>query len=79
MSVCVFLVKEGYHPLKVETVGLIIATQDQSLATRLYNSNVIKDVISAICRMCGCPELAKTEYIQLGLSDVTGVSRRFYC
>ena len=62
--------------LKAETEGLIIAAQDQSLATRLYHSNIIKDGTNPLCRMCGkfdesidhvisgCPELAKTEYIQ---------------
>ena len=62
--------------LKAETGGLIIAAQDQSLETRLYHSNVIKDGTNPLCRMCGkfdesvdhiiCgyPELAKTEYIQ---------------
>ena len=62
--------------LKAETEGLIIAAQDQSLATRLYHSNIIKDGTNPLCRMCGkfdesvdhvisgCPELAETEYIQ---------------
>ena len=61
--------------LKSETEGFIIATQDQSLATRLYHASIIKDGTSPLCRMCnkydetidhivsGCPELAKTEYI----------------
>ena len=63
--------------LKAETEGLIIAAQDQSLGTRFYhNSNIIKDGISPLCRICGmfdesvdyvisgCRELAKSEYIQ---------------
>ena len=62
--------------LKAETEGLIIATQDQSLAARFFHSNIIKDGTSPLCRMCGtfdesvdhiicgCPELAKNEYIQ---------------
>ena len=61
--------------LKVETVGLIIAAQDQSLATRLYHSRIIKDNANPMCRMCnkyeetvdhivsGHPKLALTEYI----------------
>ena len=62
--------------LKAETEGLIIAAQDQSLATRLYHHKIIKDGTSPLCRLCyryeesidhilsGCPELAKTEYIK---------------
>ena len=62
--------------LKAETEGLIIPAQDQSLETRLYHSNLIKDGTNPLCRMCGkfdesadhvisgCPALAKTEYIQ---------------
>ena len=58
------------------TEGLIIAVQDQSLTTRLYHRNIIKDGTNPLCRTCGnfdesvdhvisgCPELAKTEYIQ---------------
>ena len=63
--------------LKADTKGLIIAAQDQSLATRLYHHKIIKDGTSPLCRLCnrydesidhilsGCPELlAKTEYIK---------------
>ena len=62
--------------LKAETEGLIIAAQDQSLATRLYHHRIIKDGTNPLCRLCnkydesidhilaGCPELAKTEYIK---------------
>ena len=62
--------------LKAETERLIIAAQDQSLATRFSHSNIIKDGTSPLCRMCGkfdksvdhiisvCPELGKDEYIQ---------------
>ena len=58
---------------KAETEGLIIAAQDQSLATKLYHHKVIKAGTSPLCRLCnrydesidhilsGCPELAKTE------------------
>ena len=62
--------------LKAETEGLIIAAQDQSLASRLYHRKIIKDGTSQLCRLCsrydesidhilsGCPELTKTEYIK---------------
>ena len=61
--------------LKGETEGLLIAAQDQSLATRSYHSMIIKDGTNPKCRMCnefeetidhivaGCPVLAKTEYM----------------
>ena len=57
--------------LKAETEGLIIAAQDQSLATRLYHHKIIKDGTSPLCRLCnrydesidhilsGCPEYIK--------------------
>ena len=60
--------------LKAETEGLIIAAQDQTLATRLYHYKIIKDGTSPLFLLCnqyddsidhilsGCPELAKTEY-----------------
>ena len=38
--------------LKVETEGLIIAAQDQSLATRSYHARIIKDNTKPMCRMC---------------------------
>ena len=62
--------------LKAETEGLIIAAQDQSLATRLYHNRIIKDGTNPLCRLCstydesiehilaGCPELAKVEYLK---------------
>ena len=55
---------------------MVIAAQDQSLATRSYHHNIIKDGTDPKCRMCnqydetidhivsGCPTLARTEYIQ---------------
>ena len=61
--------------LKAETEGLIIAAQDQSLATRSYHARIIKHGTDPMYRICnkyeetidhivsGCPELAKTEYI----------------
>ena len=62
--------------LKAETESLIIAAQDQSLATRSYHHRIIKDGTDPQCRLCGkyeetidhivsgCPVLAKTEYIE---------------
>ena len=63
--------------LKAETEGFIIAAQDQTLSTWWYQRNVLKKpYIDPKCRLCGhfdeaidhlvsgCPELAKTEYIQ---------------
>ena len=62
--------------LKAETEGLIVAEQDQSLATRSCNAIIIKGGTDPVCRIynryyetrdqivSGCPELAKTEYIQ---------------
>ena len=56
--------------LKAETEGLIIAAQDQSLP------RIVKDVTSPLCRIrhkheetvdhiiSGCPELAKTDYLE---------------
>ena len=61
--------------LRVETEGLIIAAQDQSLATRSYHARIIKENTNPMCRMCtkyeetvdhilsGCPKLTQTEYI----------------
>ena len=61
--------------LKAETEGLIIAEQDQMLATRSCNARIIKGGTDPVCRIynryyetrdhivSGCPELAKTEYI----------------
>ena len=62
--------------MKAETEGLIIAAQDQSLASRLYHHKIIKDGTSPLCQLCnrydesmehilsGCLELTKTEYIK---------------
>ena len=58
--------------LKAETEGLIIAEQDQSLATRSYYAKIIKDGTDPMCKICNryeetidqivsnCPVLAKT-------------------
>ena len=62
--------------LEVEPEGMI-TVQDESLATRLHHSNIIKDGTNPLCRiLCrkfdgsvdhiisGCPESAKMECIQ---------------
>ena len=62
--------------LKAETGGIIIAAHDQSLPTRWYQHNELKELdVDPKCRLCGhfdetidhlasgCPELAKAEYI----------------
>lgn len=38
--------------LKVETKGLIIAGQYQSLSTRSYHARIIKDGTDPMCRIC---------------------------
>ena len=60
--------------LKGETEGFIMAAQDQSLNTRNYQANIIKNGINPMCRLCedkvetidhivaGCSILAATEY-----------------
>ena len=63
--------------LKAETVGFIIAAQDQSLSTLWYQHNILKKPdVDPKCRLygrfdetidhlvSGSPELAKTEYIR---------------
>ena len=61
--------------LKAETEGFIIAAQDQSLPTRNYKANIVKDGSDPSCRVCGkfpetvdhivagCPILADKEYL----------------
>ena len=61
--------------LKAATEGFIMAAQDQSLWTRNFQANVIRNGTSPNCRLCdkfnktidhlisGCPTLAKTEYV----------------
>ena len=61
--------------LKAETEGFIIAAQDQSLPTRNYKANIVKDGSDPSCRICGkfpetvdhivagCPILAEKEYL----------------
>ena len=58
--------------LKPETQRLIIAEQDQHLATRSCNARIIKGGTDPMCKICnrwqetrdhivsGCPELAET-------------------
>ena len=61
---------------KSETEGLIIAAQDQSLMTKKYQSEIIKNGANPKCRLCneyndiddivssGFPVLAKSEFMQ---------------
>ena len=61
--------------LKAETEGFIIAAQDQSLFTRNYQANILKNGADPKCRFCdqhtetidhlvsGCTVLAPTEYV----------------
>ena len=62
--------------LKVEREGFILATQDQSLATRMYQTKILKIGADPRCRLCtyseetidhmisGCLTVANTEYLQ---------------
>ena len=62
--------------LIAQTEGLIIAAQNQSLPTKSNFARIVKDSTSPLCRIChkheetvdhiisGCPELAKTDYLQ---------------
>ena len=62
--------------LKAETEGFILAAQDQSLSTRNYQANVLKNGADPKCRFCdqytetidhlisGCPVLAPNEFIR---------------
>lgn len=64
--------KTGY--MKNETESLLMAAQDQALATRNYKVTILKEQGSKKCRMCNerdetimhilseCPKLAQTEY-----------------
>jgi len=60
--------------LKSETEGFIVAAQDESLFTRNYQTNYVKNCVDAKCRFCdnftetvdhliaGCPVVAPNEY-----------------
>ena len=62
--------------LKAETEGFILAAQDQSLSTRNYEANILKNGSNPNCRFCnkhvetvdhlvsGCPVLAPNEYLK---------------
>lgn len=62
--------------LKAETEGFIIAAQDQSLFTRNYQANILKNGADPTCRFCdqftetidhlvsGCPVLTPSEYVK---------------
>jgi hypothetical protein len=62
--------------LKGETEGYIIAAQDQSLMTRNYQRNILKQGTDDLCRLChknkesidhiltGCEVLAPTSYLK---------------
>ena len=64
-----------YGHIKSETESLIIAAQDQAIATNIIKANIHKTVKDGKCRICGkfdetiqhliaaCPVLAKVEYI----------------
>ena len=61
--------------LKGETESLIVAAQDQALATRYYQRHILKQDINSKCRKCskceetishitsGCSIMAPTEYL----------------
>ena len=62
--------------LKGETEDFILAAQDQSLATRMYQAKVLKNRADQRCRICthseetidrmilGCPKIVNIEYFQ---------------
>ena len=62
--------------LKETTESLIIAAQDQTLATNYYKNKILKKSVDSNCRLCkthpetlshivsGCPMLAKHEYLE---------------
>ena len=62
--------------LKAETEGFIIAAQDQSLFTRNFQANILKNGADPSCRLCdkscetidhlvsGCSTLAPNEYVR---------------
>ena len=62
--------------LKVETEGFILAAQDQSLASRMYQAKILKNGADPRCRLCthseetinhmisGCQTIVNTEHLQ---------------
>ena len=62
--------------LKGETEGFILAAQEQSLATRVYQAKLLKSGSGPRCPLCihseetidhrisGCPTIINTEYLQ---------------
>ena len=62
--------------LKGETEGFILAAQDQSIATWMYQAKTLKNGADPQCRLCthseetidhmmsGCPTIVTTEYLQ---------------
>ena len=63
--------------LKGETEGVILAAQDQSISTRVYQSRILKNGADSNCRLCteqektvddhiisACPAIFNTEYLQ---------------
>lgn len=59
--------------VKVDTEGLLVAAEYQSLATRSYQHRILNQDVNPMCRVCNhyeetidhftssCPELSKTE------------------
>ena len=62
--------------LKGETEGFILAAQDQSISTRVYQTRILKNGADPNCRLCtekeetvdhiisACPTIVNTEYLQ---------------
>ena len=62
--------------LKGETEGFILAAQDQSISTRVYQTRIPKNGANPNCRLCpekeetvdhiisACPTIVNTEYLQ---------------
>ena len=62
--------------LNRETEGFILAAQDQSLASRMYQAKILKNETESRCQLCthseetidhmisGCPIIVNTKYLQ---------------
>ena len=62
--------------LKCETEGYILAAQDQSISTRVYQTRILKNDTDPNCRLCtgeeeivdhiisACPTIVNSEYMQ---------------